>query len=77
MPLDSLERVLWCPCREPSSCTVTLLVRWRFEVLVVISCVSWLLVIPIERSIPYFVISVLWCKSVCSLIPNWKWRVCL
>ena len=39
-----LERAFRCPCRELSSSTLTLLVRCKFEVLVAISCVSWLLV---------------------------------
>ena len=42
IPLVSLERAFRCPCKELSNSTLTLLVKCRLDVLVVISCLSWL-----------------------------------
>ena len=58
IPLVGLERAFRCPSRGLSSSTLTLLVRCKFEVLVTISCVSWLLVDTQLLSIPLVPISV-------------------
>ena len=70
IPLVSLERAFRCPCRELSSSTLTLLVRCNFEVLVTISCVSWLLVDAQLLAIPLAAISV---GFFCL---NWKCNLC-
>ena len=59
IPLVSLERAFSCSCRKLSSSTLTPLVRCKFEVLVTISCVSWLLVDAWLLAIPSAPISVL------------------
>ena len=46
-----------CPCRELSNSTLTLLVRCRFEVLVAILCVPWVLVDAQLLAIPLALIS--------------------
>ena len=69
IPLVSLERAFRCPCRELSNSILTLLVRCGFEVLVAISCVSWLLVDASLLAIPSVPISV--CVFFFHL--NWKY----